>query len=185
MASRRRSDISSETTKAVLAHWRDSAPDDRPAHLLRHVSRGLRRALEFRLAKHSISFGHWTFLRILWLEDGLSQRELSIRAGVMEPTTHTAIAKMATLGLVERRQAQPGRKRSHIYLTPHGRALEAELVPLAEEANNVALAGAAEEDVARLRAILLLMVKNLAADEIRALDSGQRILPTRRRAGRT
>jgi hypothetical protein len=33
---------------------------------------------------------HWTFLRILWQSDGLTQRELSMRAGVTEPTTFTA-----------------------------------------------------------------------------------------------
>jgi len=32
-----------------------------------------------------VSFGHWSFLRILWDTDGLTQRELRERAEVMEP----------------------------------------------------------------------------------------------------
>ena len=45
-----------------------------------------------------MSFGHWTFLRILWEHDGLTQRALSEEAGVMEPTTFTALKAMERLG---------------------------------------------------------------------------------------
>ena len=48
------------------------------------------RALQVRLAEQNISFGHWTFLRILWEHDGLTQKQLSDEAGVMEPTTYIA-----------------------------------------------------------------------------------------------
>ena len=36
----------------------------------------------------------WYFLRGLWEEDGLTQRELSDRVGSMEPTTQTALRSM-------------------------------------------------------------------------------------------
>ena len=54
------------------------------------------RALQRRLAEHGVSFGHWTFLRILWERDGLTQRELSDEAGVMEPTTFAALKACMT-----------------------------------------------------------------------------------------
>ena len=57
-----------------------------------------------RLAEHGVSFGHWTFLRILWEGDGLTQRELSEQAGVMEPTTFSALKTMERLGYVARRK---------------------------------------------------------------------------------
>jgi len=156
-----------------------TAPDDRIAHLLRHVARGLRRSLELRLSEHDISFGQWSFLRILWHEDGLSQRELSLRAGVMAPTTHSAIHRMEAMGLVALRTPERGGKRPCVYLTGHGRALEAKLVPLAEEANRIALDGLGHEEVAALRRMLLRMVENLARDEIEGLESGLRVAPTR------
>lgn len=180
----KRDDISAEATQSILDHWRRVAPNDRLAHLIRHASRGLRRSLEFRLAEHEVSFGQWMFLRILWREDGLSQRELSVRAGVMEPTTHTAITRMEALGLVERRRARPGGRRLSVFLSERGRELEEALTPLAEEVNSVALKGASEEDVDRLRRTLLLMVGNLAEDEDRALSEGRRIISTRRMAER-
>ena len=79
-----------QDTQQLLQHWRESVPDDRLAHLIRDVARAQMRALQQRLAPHGVSFGHWTFLRILWIKDGLTQRELSELAGVMEPTTFTA-----------------------------------------------------------------------------------------------
>ena len=74
-------------TKSLLKHWREAVPNDRLAHLVRDAGRALVRSLSVRLAEHQVSFGHWSFLRVLWAGDGLTQRELSERAGVMEPTT--------------------------------------------------------------------------------------------------
>jgi len=122
------------------------------------------RALTQRLAQHGVSFGHWAFLRILWQQDGLTQRELSEQAGVMEPTTFAALKTMEELGLVERRQLPENRKNVYVHLTPQGRALKAKLVPLAEEVNRVATRGVPAEDIAAMRRALELMLANLAAD---------------------
>ena len=64
-------------TRKLLEHWRESVPNDRLAHLIRDVGRAQMKALQSRLSLHGVSFGHWTFLRILWIKDGLTQKELS------------------------------------------------------------------------------------------------------------
>ena len=61
-------------TDLILRYWREAVPNDRLAHLVKDATRALVRALQVRLADHSVSFGHWTFLRILWEGDGLTQR---------------------------------------------------------------------------------------------------------------
>jgi len=167
------------TTEAILRHWREAVPDDRLAHLVRDAARGLTRALQLRLSEHSISFGHWVFLRILWEGDGISQRELSVRAGLMEPTTHSAVLKMEALGYVERRRQEGNLKKLHIHLTSTGHALKEKLVPLAEEVNGIAAQGIPAADVETTRRTLLAIIANLAADEERALEDGLRITSTR------
>lgn len=149
----------------MLRHWREAVPDDRIAHLVKDATRALVKALQVRLAEHSVSFGHWTYLRILWVHDGLTQRQLSDEAGVMEPTTVTAIRAMEELGYVTRRQLPENRKNIYVHLTAKGRALEAKLVPLAEEVNHIALAGVSGRDARIARDVLMAMIENLAKRE--------------------
>jgi len=75
------------------------------------------RALQGRLAEHGVPFGHWTFLRILWERDGLTQRRAQRPGGVMEPTTFAALRAMEELGYVVRRQTAANRKNVYVYLT--------------------------------------------------------------------
>jgi DNA-binding MarR family transcriptional regulator len=145
----------------VLRHWREAVPDDRIAHLVKDATRALVRALQVRLAEHSVSFGHWTYLRILWVHDGLTQRQLSDEAGVMEPTTVTAIRAMEQLGYVTRKQLPDNRKNIYVHLTPKGRSLNAKLVPLAEDVNHIALEGISARDVKTTRDVLMAMIENL------------------------
>lgn len=155
-------------TQAILRHWREAVPNDRLAHLVRDAAKGLMRALHMRLAEHGVSFGHWTFLRILWEQDGLTQRELSERAGVMEPTTFAALKAMEKLGYIRRRQTPDDKRKMFVHLTPRGRALKAKLVPLALDANGIAIRGASAADVSTTRRTLLKMIENLAEDEAEA-----------------
>jgi DNA-binding MarR family transcriptional regulator len=149
----------------MLAHWREAVPDDRLAHLVRDAARALTRSLSIRLAEYHVSFGHWAFLRVLWVRDGLTQRELSERAGVMEPTTFSAINTMERLGYVARRRRKGDRRKIFIHLTPKGRELEKTLVPLAEEVNRVAIDNVKPQHVATTRAVLLAIIENLVSDE--------------------
>lgn len=134
---------------------------DRLAHVIRETGRALGRALTVRLAQHDVSFGHWTFLRILWQHDGLTQRELSELAGVMEPTTVSALRAMEERGYIERRQVPENRKNVYVHLTPRGRALKKKLVPLAVRVNRVAARGVPAADLAATRRALNAMLDNL------------------------
>jgi len=169
-ASIRRKAQSPGDTQLILRHWRDAVPDDRMAHLIKDATRALVRALQLRLVSRDVSFGHWAFLRILWESDGLTQRELSREAGVMEPTTFAALRAMERQGYIQRRRLAGNRRKIHIFLTPKGRALKKRLVPLAVEVNRVALYGVRSADTIALRRTLLMVIANLAADEASLAD---------------
>jgi len=154
--------------------WREAVPDDRLAHLIKEVWRALVRALQMRLADHGVSFGHWLFLRILWESDGITQRELSAQAGVMEPTTFQAMKAMEQLGYITRRRLPDSRKKIYIFLTPHGRSLREKLIPLAEEVNAVAVRTIRAPDVSALRGLLLTMIENLTEDEVEGRAARER-----------
>ena len=154
-----------QDTYNIVHHWREAVPKDRMAHLIRDAERAFRRALQLRLAAHDVQFGHWAFLRILWEVDsdqGLTQKELSARAGVMEPTTFTAMKAMEALGYITRKQIPTNKKNVYVHLTETGRALKKKLVPLAEETNKISIQGLKPDDVAAARKVLLTMLVNLS-----------------------
>jgi len=170
---------SEPATREILRHWQEAVPNDRLAHLVKHAARSFARALQMRLSVHSVSYGHWSFLRILWESEGLTQRQLSGQAGVMEPTTFSALNAMERLGYVVRKPSPTSRKEVHVYLTRKGRALKNKLVPLAEEVNEVALRDVESADIAATRRTLLAFIENLAADEMASLTARRRIPSTR------
>jgi len=179
---RSRKPIPDAGTAAILRHWREAVPNDRLAHLVKDATRGLLRALQMRLARHGVAFGHWAFLRILWESDGLTQRALSAEAGLMEPTTSAALAAMEKAGYIRRERKPGNRKNIHVFLTAAGKALRRKLVPLAEEVNAVAVRGASAADVAAARRTLLVMIENLARDEVAGRK--RRPMPSTRELGR-
>ena len=173
---------SKQARQEILYHWREAAPNDRFAHLVRDAGRSCVRALQIRLAAENVSFGHWTFLRILWQTDGITQRDLSARAGVMEPTTFAGLKSLENLGYITRRHAPNNKKNVYIYLTLRGRALQKRLEPLAEEVNRIAVRGVPAEDVAITRKTLLAVIENLAQDEI-ASSPNTKVPASRTRRG--
>ena len=168
------------STQVILRHWREAVPDDRLAHLVKDATRALVRSLQMRLGEHRVSFGHWTFLRILWESDGLTQRELSEQAGVMEPTTFSAVKAMVRLGYVVRRRRPGDRKKIYVFLTPKGRGLRKKLVPLAEDVNRIAVRNIRSADIVRTRKLLLSIIENLARDE----QTADMRMPSTRELGR-
>jgi DNA-binding MarR family transcriptional regulator len=153
-----------EITDRVLRQWHEAVPNDRMAHLVKDATRCFLRALQVRLARHNVQLGHWTFLRILWQRDGLTKRELSMEAGLMEPTTFVALRAMESLGYVTLERRAENRKNIYVFLTPLGRKLKDVLVPLAEEVNAIALRGVPASDVAATRRCLLNAIENLSRD---------------------
>lgn len=153
--------------------------EERLARMIRLAARAFNRSLTLRLSTEGVTFGQWIFLRILWREDGLSQRELSERAHLTEPTAHTALSRMETMGLITRRNVEGNRRRQHAFLTKEGWRLQGVLEPLAVEANELAVAGLDEEEQAVLRRALTTMIRNLERDEAEAAERGRRVPPTR------
>jgi DNA-binding MarR family transcriptional regulator len=135
--------------------------DSSIGYVLRDTYRGFSRALQSKISPHGVSIGQWYFLRVLWDEDGLTQRELSQRVGMMEPTTVTALNGMERRGYVKRVRNAKDRRKINIYLTDKGRALRAKLLPFVPEINRVATRGIADADLERMKSLLAAMKKNL------------------------
>src|SRR5262249_20249940 len=91
---------------------------------------------------YGVTRGQWYFLRVLWTADGLSQRELSARVGMMEPTTAIALRSMERSQLIRRLRADDDRRKVRVFLTSKAKRLRNELLTLARGITTTAEEGA-------------------------------------------
>jgi MarR family transcriptional regulator, organic hydroperoxide resistance regulator len=130
-------------------------------YLVRDAHRAFQRLLERRIAQHGVTRGQWYFLRVLWTRDGLSQRELSERVGMMEPTTVIALRSMEKAGLIRRVRSTDDRRVTHVRLTGKAKRMRDGLLKLARGINAQADEGIAREDITVFRRVIMQMTKNL------------------------
>jgi MarR family transcriptional regulator, organic hydroperoxide resistance regulator len=129
--------------------------------LVRDANRAFQRLLEKRIAPYGVARGQWYFLRVLWAEDGLSQRELSARVGTMEPTTVIALRSMEKAGLVRRVRSNDDKRRSQVWLTAKAQRLRDELLALARGITDAAEVGIGRDELAMFRRVIRQMAVNL------------------------
>ena len=149
---------------AASRGWREELHEERLTHLIRTAFRSTSAALQRRLKQQDVLYGHWTFLRILWRTDGLTQRQLSEQAGVTEPSAVTALQAMEKLGYIARHKMAGNKKQIRVFLTARGMGLRSTIVPCAQEVNRIVIAGIPPEDLAATRRTLLAVIDNLADD---------------------
>lgn len=138
-------------------------PKESVGHQVRWAHRALQRELEERLRPYGITAGMWHFLRALWEDDGLSQRELSDRVGTKEPTTVSALHAMEKRGLAVRVPNATDRRKSNIFLTRPAKDLHDLLLREARDVNRTATEGIDAAEIRSLKSTLEKIRKNLAA----------------------
>ena len=130
-------------------------------YLVRDAHRAFQRLLERRIATYGVTRGQWYFLRVLWIADGLSQRELSARVGMMEPTTAIALRSMERAQLIRRLRAADDRRKVRVFLTAKAKRLRNELLTIARGITADAEQGLAARDLDTFRRVIARMTANL------------------------
>ncbi len=130
-------------------------------YLVRDAHRAFQRLLERRITAYGVTRGQWYFLRVLWITDGLSQRELSARVGMMEPTTVIALRSMERSGLIYRVRSGDDRRKVRVSLSAKAKRLRNELLTVARTITDEAEQGIPERDLASFRRTVARMTANL------------------------
>jgi DNA-binding MarR family transcriptional regulator len=136
-------------------------PIESAGYLVRDAHRAFQKLLEKRIAAHGISRGQWYFLRVLWIEDGLSQRELSARVGMMEPTTVIALRSMEKTGLIRRVRTSEDKRVANVCLTAKAKRIREQMLLLARGINEDACQGLSREELDTFRRAITHMTENL------------------------
>lgn len=145
----------------VPAHLESLKLHESLPFLLRDTHRQFVRLLQEALDQYGIAAGQWYMLRVLWEEEGLTQAELSVRVGIMTPTTVSTLNGLSRRGLVVRRAHAKDKRKHRIFLTAKGRQLEAELMPIARRAHASAVRGISLTQLAEVRDILNAITSNI------------------------
>lgn len=147
-------------------------PERSLGYAARVTHRVFSKALQKRIAKHGVPIGQWHFLRVLWIRDGQTQKDLSDQLGIMGPTAVVALRAMEKNGLIKRVRNDEDRRKVNIYLTDKGRSLKDVLTPYVDEINEIASADISEEDLAIYRRVCSKLQSNLALHDEQSGFSG-------------
>jgi DNA-binding MarR family transcriptional regulator len=138
------------------------ASNQSSAYLARQANRALQRVLEMRIASSGIKRGQWYFLRVLWEEDGLSQRELSARVGTKEPTAVIALKSMEKAGFISRVRSKEDSRRAHVWLTPKAKRMRDRMLGVVQSITRDAEKDISKADLRTFRRVAEQMIGNLA-----------------------
>ncbi|WP_010273652.1 MarR family winged helix-turn-helix transcriptional regulator [Paenibacillus senegalensis] len=138
--------------------------DNEIRELLVKLSAQSRRNYAGALRQYNIHVGQDHALCQLWLEEGITQLELSERLGCEPPTVTNMIKKLEEYGLVYRKKdAQDGRI-TRVYLTEEGRSLRQPIQQMWKKQQDKLLEGIVLEERMLLRRLLQQMVKNITPE---------------------
>lgn len=131
--------------------------------LLREADMGFNRHLRQELAAHGVTFGQFQHLRNLWVENGLTQAELSRRVGIEMASSTAILDSLEAEGLITRVRNAADRRKVNVFLTPAGTALNKPLMACAAKANKNARRGLTDAQLATVFEHVGRIIENLEA----------------------
>ena len=117
------------------------------------------------LKPYNITHEQWPLLKWLWIQDGISQKELSEKSFKDQPTTARILDKLERRGLIRRQADAEDRRVTLIYLTSKGQEIKDPLIPLALQSLEHALQGLSEQEQDELKNLLNRIEDNLGREE--------------------
>jgi DNA-binding MarR family transcriptional regulator len=147
--------------------------------LLREADAAFNRYLRARLAVHAVTFGQFQHLRNLWVENGLTQAELSRRIGIEMASSTAILDSLESERLITRVRNAADRRKINVFLTATGAALERPLMTCAADANKRASKDLTKAEVAQLFAIAGRIIENFRTLRAAEAVSGTSLSRTR------
>ena len=147
---------------------KDSTDHLEPMHSIGYLTRinfrAFSKALEELTEPYGVTSGQWRFLRVLWENDGITQRELAGQVGITEATAVKGIAGLVSAGFVTRKVDRSDKRKMIVSLTPYARRLRKKLIPLVLTINDQALRGISAKDVETTLRVLKQTYSNLTEE---------------------
>ena len=147
----------------ALAHDVEPLPllDDLLPYLMNRLVSRLNRNLDAKLRRRRLTFEHWRVLAVLTAHDRSTVSVLAELAVIPQATLSRLLARMGERGLVRRSMSRRDSRLVEVRLTPKGRSLYEEIVPLAVEEYRAAVVGFRPQEIEWLMAAMRRMQGNV------------------------
>ena len=132
--------------------------------LASEIARLYAAALQGALQPLGLSRAQYLALSELWLEDGLTQRQLAERVGVEQATMANTLVRMERDGLIEKKPNPDDGRSQQIWLTEVARRLQAPATDAAARANEIVAEGLPVAERELFFSMLARVIANLRAD---------------------
>lgn len=116
---------------------------------------------EFNNNNIEITVEQWKLLFYLWDNDGVNQRDLSIRANKEKSTIARQIVDLEKKELIIRESSEFDKRNKLIFITEKGKELEKETLKIANTITEKSEKNISEEDLNTVKRVLTQMIQNL------------------------
>jgi DNA-binding MarR family transcriptional regulator len=140
-------------------------PEDSLGYQVNRLARLFEQALRERTAALGVVPGQFPALLALYVEDGLTQSELSRQVSVEQPTMANTLNRMERDGLIHRTADPRDRRRVPVHLTERARELERPLTQAARDINAAATRDLRAEEREALMEMLARLIDSLERDD--------------------
>lgn len=93
-------------------------------------------------------------LYVLWQEDGISIRSLSVKCGLAITSLTTMLEKMENQGLIRRVQSETDKRKTLLFLTEKAHSLKGEYDSVSDKMGSIYYKGFSEEEIAQFEEYL-------------------------------
>ena len=100
-------------------------------------------------------------LYVLWQEDGISIRSLSVKCGLAITSLTTMLERMEHQGLISRVPSETDKRKTLLFLTEKAHSLKGEYDSVSNEIESIYYKGFSEEEIAQFEECLDRIRKNL------------------------
>ncbi|ARP98025.1 MarR family winged helix-turn-helix transcriptional regulator [Pseudorhodoplanes sinuspersici] len=118
--------------------------------------------MQEQMRPKGLGYSHWIFLRSLWIEDEITQRELCKRIGSTEPAAVIALSQLERTGYIQRTRNKTDMRQILLSVTPKGTQLRDELLPFAFELIKWGIKDIPKSELETFKSVLKRIEGNMA-----------------------
>lgn len=135
--------------------------EDSLGFILNRLNTKLKNELFKRLKEYDVTPEQWSILNCLWVQEGITPRELADIIFKDKPNTNRILEKLQMKELIVRKPHPIDKRSFQIFLTERGLALKDKLIPTVTQLLEETTAGIEKNKILKIKKILNQMHDNL------------------------